>query len=36
MAESMDRREFLKVSGGASAGVLLANFRSDASLFEKA
>ncbi|MCJ7485978.1 MAG: twin-arginine translocation signal domain-containing protein [Candidatus Aminicenantes bacterium] len=30
MAESMDRREFLKVSGGASAGALLANFKTEA------
>ena len=35
MAEAMDRREFLKMSGGASAGVFLANFRTDASLFER-
>jgi hypothetical protein len=31
MAENMDRREFLKLSGGASAGALLANFKSEAS-----
>src|SRR5512138_544190 len=36
MAEHMDRREFLKVSGGASAGAFLANFKTDATLFEKA
>ena len=36
MVESMDRRAFLKVSGGASAGALLANFKTDSSLFEKA
>src|SRR5512145_1580004 len=35
MAENMDRREFLKVSGGASAGALLANFKTDPALFEK-
>ena len=33
MAENMDRREFLKMSGGASAGALLANFTTDPSLF---
>ncbi len=33
MADNMDRREFLKLSGGASAGAFLANFKSDATLF---
>jgi len=35
MAEHMDRREFLKVSGGASAGAFLTSFKTDATLFEK-
>jgi hypothetical protein len=36
MAENMDRREFLKRSGGATAGAFLAGFKSDDSLFAPA